>query len=284
MKDLGVINNFLGIEFRVREGRIEMSQKKYCEKLLEKFNMMDCNPRATPFSDELDDRNDSPKFKNLKLYQELVGSLIYLMTSTRPDLAFIVNKLAQKMSNPSENDWKTAKGVLRYIKGTVDYKIVFQKSHNVPQLIAYTDADWAGAIDRKSISGCVFKICENSGFIHWQSKKQNIVALSSCESEYVALAHCVKEVLYLQKMFRDLYGENYSDQAIVYVDNQGAIKLANNPINNQRTKHIDVRYHFIRHHVQVGNIVLLHVPSSENRADALTKALSSVKLKYLLQL
>jgi len=146
MKDLGKINSFLGIDFTVGEGEISMSQDKYCEKLLSKFHMSECKPRSFPCSTDLDKNCDnSPPFKNVKVYQELIGSLIYLMTSSRPDISYVVTRLSQKMSSPSELDWAVAKGVLRYLKGTLQYKLVFKRCERTPQIIAYKDADWAGA-------------------------------------------------------------------------------------------------------------------------------------------
>lgn len=193
MKDLGTINKFLGIVFAVTDdGSVSMSQKQYAERVLKRFKMDECNPRSYPMSESYcKDVDETEKFKDVRLYQELVGCLIYMMTSTRPDLSYSVSKLASKMSNPSERDWGAAKEVLRFIKGTVDNKLVFCKSKNDPHITGYCDADWAGSGDRKSTTGYVFMTYESSAFVSWKSRKQSIVALSSCEAEYVAMAHAI---------------------------------------------------------------------------------------------
>jgi hypothetical protein len=282
MKDLGTINKFLGIEFaRTDDGSVTMSQKQYAERVLKRFKMDECNPRSYPMSESYcKDEDETDNFKDIRLYQELVGCLIYMMTSTRPDLSFSVSKLASKMSNPSERDWGAAKDVLRFIKGTVDNKLVFCKSENEPHITGYCDADWAGSRDRKSTTGYVFMTNESSAFVSWKSKKQSIVALSSCEAEYIAMAHAVQEGLFLQKIFVEMYG--VKSEIKLHVDNQGAVALSKNKVCQQKSKHIDVKYHFMRSHIETGRVCPVHVPTSINKADALTKPLSGNRLNALL--
>ena len=205
------------------------------------------------------------------------------MTATRPDLSYCVTKLAQKMSDPSENDMNVAKGVLRYLKGTKHYGLVYRKSGCKAQIKGHCDADWASSCsDRKSISAYVFWLDRSSGLISWKSKKQNIVALSSCEAEYISLSYCVQEAIYLQKLLNTFYEKDCKiDIASIGVDNQGCIALAKNPVHQQRSKHIDVRYHFLRDAVSDKVIDLYYVPSKENIADVLTKPVSHQRIREL---
>ena len=284
MKDLGELRYFLGIEFSRTEGCIKMSQKQYSEKVLSRFGMSECNPRKSPCNEGLDkDIDNSPLLRESGLYREIVGSLIYLMTATRPDLSYSVTKLAQKMSNPSENDMNVAKGVLRYLKGTSEYGLEFKKSGDKAQIQGHCDSDWASSYsDRKSISAYVFWLERSSSFISWKSKKQNIVALSSCEAEYIALSYCVQEAIFLQKLLATFYEEDCRISTVrIGVDNQGCIALAKNPVHQQRSKHIDVRYHFLRNVVSDRIVELYHVPSRENIADVLTKPVSQYKIRAL---
>ncbi len=132
----------------------------------------------------------------------------------------------------------------------------------------YCDSDWASShSDRKSISGYVYQLNKDNSFISWKSKKQNVVALSSCEAEYIALSTCVQEALYLRKLLTCMYGRNVESSVTVGVDNQGSIALAKNPVHHQRSKHIDVRYHFIRDVVSDGVVKLYYMPTNENIAD-----------------
>ncbi len=282
MKDLGELRWFLGIEFHKSDE--SMSQRTYFEKVLQKFGMENCKPRKSPCDEGLDKEPDSsPVLSDPRLYREIVGSLIYAMSATKPDLSYVVTKLSQKMSAPSTQDLSVAKGVLRYLKGTVDYALVFRKAKENVCLQSYCDSDWASShSDRKSISGYVYQLNKDSSFISWKSKKQNVVALSSCEAEYIALSTCVQEALYLRKLLVCMYCRNVESSVTVGVDNQGSIALAKNPVHHQRSKHIDVRYHFIRDVVSDGVVKLYYVPTNENIADVLTKPVSGRKIVNLL--
>ena len=274
MTDLGVIKKFLGIDFAVTEdGSVTMSQRNYVEKVLQRFQMDESNPRSYPMSDSYyKDVDESENLEDVKSYQELVGCLIYIMTCTRPDLSFSVSVLARKMSAPSEKDWQAAKDVLRYLKGSIDYKLVFCSSSVKPRIIGFSDSDWAGSHDRKSTSGYVFRTNNQSAFVSWKTKKQSVVALSSCEAEYIAIAFATQEGLFLQKLFSVMYGKKV--EIVLNVDNQGAVALSKNKVSQQRSKHIDVKFHFIRDHVDSGNLCPVHVPTALNIADAFTKPLS----------
>jgi hypothetical protein len=199
-------------------------------------------------------------------YQSLVGSLMYAMTGTRPDLAYAVSQLSQFNARPTSTHLTAAKRVLRYLKGHADLGITYGDDDD--SLNGYCDADWGANEDRKSISGYLFML--GGGAISWSSKKQSTVALSSTEAEYIALVQAAKESIWLQRLLGEL-GRTERDHRIMWEDNQGAIALALNPEYHARTKHIDIQYHFIRECVENGRIKLEYIPTADQLADALTK-------------
>jgi hypothetical protein len=281
MKDLGVLSWFLGTEFKCSEGAIEMSQKQYIEKLMLRFGMAECKPKVTPTVLGLDKVVDtkSPELKDPTLYRAIVGSLIYVMTGTRPDLCYIVTKLSQNMSKPTEANLIAAKHVLRYLKGTIEQRLRFRKSESTLKLTGFCDSDWGGDVcDRRSISGYGFQLLDEGPLVSWRSRKQPTVALSTCEAEYMALTDAVQEAKFLKQLCVDLNIVQVSYSVLVNGDNQGAINLAKNPMYHKRSKHIDVKYHFIRSEVRTGSIVLAYIPTDENVADIFTKPVSKVKL------
>ena len=197
------------------------------------------------------------------------------MICTRPDLCYIVSKLSQFMHKPTKFHLNAAKHVLRYLKGTKEYGLKFCKSNDPIQIVGYSDSDWGSSEDRKSISGYCFQLNDQSSFISWKSKKQATVALSSCEAEYIALTHCIQEAKFIKQLLTDL---SFQSDITISVDNQGAIKLAQNPVFHERSKHIDIRHHFIRDEIASGNVKLVYVHTSENLADIFTKPVIHSKL------
>ena len=208
MKDLGKISHFLGIEFLVDNDTISMSQGKYIERLLEKFQMHNCKPKLTPCDPNINKICSEPaEPTDATLYREIVGSLIYAMTATRPDLCYVVTKLSQYMSNPNKNHMSMAKHVLRYLRGTTDQKLVFRiiETGEV-NLYGFCDSDWANGGDRRSITGYGFELTPNGPLISWKSKKQQTVALSTCEAEYMSLASAAQEGKFLKSLITDMMG------------------------------------------------------------------------------
>ena len=188
MKDLGPLSWFLGIEFKCQEGSIEMNQTKYLESVLKRFNMSECKPKTIPCDIGSNKPEDSSEeLADCTLYREIVGSLIYCMTATRPDLCYVVTYLSQFMSKPTKVHMGIAKRVLRYIKGTIDQSVIFTKSDEPVKLYGYCDADWASEVDRKSITGYAFRLTPRGPLISYKSRKQQSVALSTCEAEYMAI-------------------------------------------------------------------------------------------------
>ena len=199
------------------------------------------------------------------------------MTCTRPDICWVVTKLSQHLDNPDDADWVMAKHVLRYIKGTLNHKLLYTKSDRDLCLVGASDSDWGSSKDdRRSTTGYIFMLNPSGPPISWKSKKQATVALSSCEAEYMALAAAVQEALFLHMLLRCYLNQ---ESINIFVDNQGTIDLASKYTTEKRSKHIDIRYHFIRERISSGFIDLTHVPTENNVADIMTKPVSKVKLE-----
>ena len=276
-KDLGKIDRCLGIEFTCDKNRVCLRQTQYVNKLLMRFNMSECKPVLTPM--EINCKLSKPEYVNTKEmeiypYQRLIGALLYLSVSTRPDIAYTVNYLSQFNSNYNSDHWKAAKRVLRYLKGTSDYGIEYEKT-GLP-LFGVVDADWASdAVDRRSYSGYAFILA--GSVVSWEARKQRTVALSSTEAEYMALSEATKEAMYFQSLLRDLGVSIDNEQIVLFNDSQSAIKLVLNNSYHSRTKHIDVRHHFVREVYERELIDLKYLSTERMPADVLTKSLSNVK-------
>ena len=243
--------------------------------------MTDCKPKPTPCILGLEKETEdveSPLLGDPTLYRAIVGSLIYIMTGTRPDICFAVTKLSQNMAKPTQAHLNMAKNVLRYLQGSREKILRFQKSDLPVKLTGFCDSDWRASVkDRRSITGYTFQLTNNGPLILWKSRKQQTVALSTCEAEYISLANAVQEAKFLKQLCNDMNItiENF----VMNVDNQGAINLAKNPVNHQRSKLIDIKYHFLRSEIQTGNLILQYVSTEENVADIFTKPVSQVKVR-----
>jgi len=235
--------------------------------------MANCKPRPTPCEMKLNFSSNAPSECSV-MYREIVGSLIYAMTCTRPDLCWIVTVLSQHLANPSEEHCVVLKHVLRYLKSSLHFELCFRKCDDGLHLTGFSDASWASSDDRKSVTGYCFCLNKNGPLISWKSRKQPTVALSSCEAEYMALAACVQEGLFLAHLLHDIDAHCRYEPFTVFEDNQGAIALVENPVHHQRSKHIDIRYHFIRDQCNQGNVSVEYKPSSDMIADILTKPVS----------
>ncbi|GLT33974.1 hypothetical protein SLA2020_085240 [Shorea laevis] len=276
MTDLGKLNFFLGIHAQFNYAGLFLSQHKYINDLLARSGMMYCKPVATPMAQKQKlAANDSPLYSDPSHYRSLVGALQYL-TFTRPDVSFAVNQVCQYMHAPTTNHFQAVKRILHYLKGTLDYGLQLF-CHSSLSLQMSTDADWASCLDtRRSISGyCLFL---GNSLISWSSKKQPTVARSSAEAEYRAIANAVAEVFWVRQLLSELFVLSLPTP-MVYCDNLSAIYLSINPIQHQRTKHVEIDIHFVREKVACGVIVIQYVPSFYQRADVFTKALSTPQFK-----
>ncbi|XP_027934022.1 uncharacterized protein LOC114189605 [Vigna unguiculata] len=243
MTDLGLMNYFLGIEVKQQEDDIFISQKKYIEALLKKFKMYDCKPVATPLMvNEKLQKDDRAQETDASRYKSLIGSLLYL-TITRPDIMYATSLLSTFMQKPSQIHYGVGKRILRYLQGTKEFGIWYKTITN-SRIIGYTDSDWAGSIDdMKSTSGYAFSL--GSGIFSWVSKKQATVAQSTVEAEYVAAAEATSQAIWLRRILKDM-GEKQRGPTTIYCDNKSTIAMTKNPVHHSRTKHIAIKYHFIR--------------------------------------
>lgn len=271
MKDLGEMKHFLGIDFSRTGSQIRMSQEEYILKILKKFGMSDCRPRTTPCESNpnaYEKEGDEPVDQTS--YRQMVGSLIYAMVCTRPDLSYAVTKLSQKLSCPTASDLMMLKHVFRYLKKTSSYCLIYSKSSTDLEIYAFCDADWAASKDRRSISGFCISLNPSGPLISWKSKRQNSIALSTCEAEYVAMSIACQEIIYLKEsLLVDFVGVKVN--CSLSCDNQGAIALSKNPTKHSKAKHIDIRYHFVRECHTKGLLELKYIPSNDNFADIFTK-------------
>ena len=268
MKDLGELKFLLGMEVDILPGEIRLSQHKYLQNVLEKFGMFNATRVSTPMEPRtaLSD-NDELLPANVP-YREVIGSLNYLMTCTRPDIATSLSMVARFLNAPTRQHWKCVKRILRYLVGTKHVGIRFVHVGNL-KLTAFSDSDWAGdEYHRKSRTG--FVVLLGGGPINWTSRLQDTIALSSTEAEYIAMTETAQDLIWLQYLLESLDCESSST---IYVDNLSAIDLANNPIFNRRTKHIEVKFHKIREWVNLRRFDICHVDTNLNDADLFTKNL-----------
>ena len=267
MTDMGKMKFFLGVEVNQSSEGIHICQKKYAKEVLERFNMWNCNSVKNPMVPGTIITKEGSRGVNATLYKQLVGCLMYL-TVTRPDLMFVVCLIARFMADPREEHMIAAKRVLRYLKGMMEYGVFYGRSSTM-ELLGYTDSDYArDTDDRKSTSGYVFMV--NGAAICWSSRKQDIVTLSSTEAEYVAATSAACHCVWLRGMLQEL---NVVSRECVDImcDNNSAIKLSRNPVMHRRTKHIDVRYHYLRNLSNEGVMKLVFCGTKEQVADVLTK-------------
>lgn len=277
---------FLKTKLRERFKMTDLGEAKFCVGLRitrdPKFNMVECNTVSTPMDlNQKLSKNMSPQSSSereemsMVPYRELVGGLLYISQGTRPDISFAVNTLSIFNNNPGKAHWIAAKRVLRYLKATIDTKLQYSKDE-LSNFSAFCDADWASNIDdRRSCSGYVF--LSQGGAISWCSRRQPTIALSTTEAEYMALSSTVQESSWLNQ-FEGQFNFGGERQPIrIFCDNTSALDLAKTTGYSARTKHIDVRHHYLREHVESGQINLVHIPTEDMVADVLTKPLNSKK-------
>lgn len=269
MSDLGKMKYFLGVEVVQSNAGIFINQRKYANEVLERFNMKNCNPVRTPIIPGFKlVKDDTGTGVDATTYKQMVGSLMYL-TTTRPDLAFVVSLISRFMEKPTELHQQAVKRVLRYIKGTADLGI-FYKFSGEDKVMAYSDSDYAGDIeDRKSTSGYAFLL--SSGAVAWSSKKQPVVSLSTTEAEFIAAASCACQGIWMTRILEWLGVEQGCTD--IFCDNVSTIKLSRNPVMHGRSKHIDIRFHFLRDLAMEERIKLEYCCSKNQLADIMTKPL-----------
>jgi len=296
--DMGTAHFFLGIEIIRKRGthQISLNQSAYIQKILERFHLADAHTVSTPLnpgSKLLETPDTADKEVNETEYRSMIGSLMYLMLCTRQDIAFAVGALSRYNNSPRASHRSAAKHLLRYVKKTAHLGLTlgpFTTTDLHP--ILYSDADWAGDLDtRKSTGGYVCMLARSA--VSWSSKRQQTVALSSTEAEYMALTQAAKEAIWVSRFLAELQGipENSENpipnptgptctpKTRIYIDNQGSIALAHNPEFHARTKHIAIQEHYVREKVTTGEIELVYLHTGDMIADCLTKNLSREKVE-----
>jgi hypothetical protein len=274
MKDLGTLSYFLGLEVTSSSDDYYLFQAKYAFDLLSKAVLTDSKIVSTPLELNVKlNTTDGEPLSDATLYRQLVGSLINL-TVTRPDLAYAVHLVSQFLSALCSTHYAAVLRaavlcILRYIKGTLFHGLHFLAQFSL-KLRAYADADWAGdSTDRRSTTGYCFLL--DSSLISWCSKKQSVVARSNTEAEYRALADATSELLWLRWLLTDM-GASQTTSTPIHCDNHNAIHIAHNDVFYERTKHIEIDCHFIRHHLQQSALHLLSISSKDQLADVFTKS------------
>jgi len=280
ISDLGLLTYYLGIEVKQGVEGITLCQGSYASKILEKAGMLECNACDVPMQAKLklSRDSDSPRVDATE-YRSLVGSLRYLV-NTRPDLAFSVGYVSRFMEEPHEDHLAAVKHILRYIAGTRDWGLKYvRKKGDQPALIGFSDSDLAGDIDsRKSTTGIIFFLGESP--ISWQSAKQKVVALSSCEAEYIAAATAACQGVWLARLLSEIL-DSVVIKPVLRVDNKSTISLVKNHVHHDRSKHIDTRFHLIREYAHNGQIEVSFIRTDEQLGDVLTKPLCKSKFLEL---
>jgi hypothetical protein len=267
MSMMGELRYFLGFQIKQLQDGTFISQTKYIQGILNKFEMKDAKPIKTAMGTNGHlDLDTGGKFVDQKVYQSMIGSLLYLCAS-RPDIILSVCMCARFQADSKEVHLRAVKRIMRYLVYTPKFGLWYPRGSTF-DLIGYSDAYWAGCkIDRKSTSGtCQFL---GRSLVSWASKKQNSVALSTAKAEYIAAGHCCAQLLWMRQTLRD-YGYKLSKVPLL-CDNESAIRMADNPVEHSRTKHIDIRYHFLRDYQQRGNIEIAYIKNQ--LADIFTKPL-----------
>lgn len=277
-KHLGSLKDCLGIKVHrdKNRGMLILCQSEYIKKLLFRFGMSDCKSISSPMAIncKLEKPNDNCLLEETYPYRELIGCLMYLSVCTRPDISFALSQLSQFNTGFARDHWLAAKRILRYLKGTINYGLTFIKSGNL-NVSVFADADWANDVtDRKSYSGFVIKVGDST--VNWESRKQRCVALSSTEAEYLAIGDACKEFCFVKNFMYEIFDKMIP--CSVYNDNQSALKLLEEKeYCHKKTKHIDLRFHFVKDVIKNCNVVSKYLPTDKMVADILTKPLSSSK-------
>ncbi|PNY10358.1 retrotransposon-related protein, partial [Trifolium pratense] len=277
MSLVGELTYFLGLQVRQMEDSIFVSQEKYAKNIVKKFGMEGGSHKRTPAPTHLKLTKDEKGIDvDQSLYRSMIGSLLYL-TASRPDIMFAVGVCARYQASHKMSHLAQVKRIFKYVNDTCNYGILYSHTED-STLVGYCDADWAGSVDdRKSTSGACFFLGNN--LVSWFSKKQNSVSLSTAEAEYIAAGSSCSQLLWMRQMLSEYNVEQ--NVMTLYCDNLSAINISKNPIQHSRTKHIDIRHHFIRDLVEEKIVTLEHIASEEQLADIFTKALDANQFEKL---
>jgi hypothetical protein len=284
ISDLGELHWILGIEVRrERENKkIFLSQPAYLDSILRRYGLDELKPVSLPMETSIKltsaqspaTTEETARMRNIP-YHEAVGSLMYASLGTRPDITYAVQTVSRFTKNPGAAHWEAVKRIFRYLKGTRELWLGY--GGITKELTGYADADGNMAEDRHAISGYAFLL--HGGAVSWTAKRQEIISLSTTESEYIAATYAAKEALWLRSLISQLF-DTTLEATTLFSDNQSAIALTKDHQYHARSKHIDIRFHFIRWIVENGSLRLIYCPTNDMVADTLTKALPSPKVKH----
>jgi hypothetical protein len=299
MKDLGELQYYLGFQIRRDRKRklIHVNQERYTRDLLHFFDMHMSKPVDTPLAPKSYENNSNDALEiSQSQYRTAIGKLVYLMKGTRPDIAAAFCFVSRFVENPQQHHWIAVKRIFRYLQGTITEGLTYGQDFSADTLLnpeflstvdksasqiidGFVDSDWGSdPTDRRSIGGYIFKL--NGAPVSWNSKKQPTVALSSTEAEYMAATSTSQESIWLAAILKDL-GFPQNNPIPIFEDNQGCISLIKNATDHARTKHIDIKYHFIRERVENKELKFMWLPTSNNQADILTKGFNPIPFKRL---
>ncbi|GJV73371.1 retrovirus-related pol polyprotein from transposon TNT 1-94 [Tanacetum coccineum] len=272
MSMMGELKFFLGIQIHQSPRGIFINQAKYAQEILKKHGMTSCDSIGTPMATKHLDADLSGTPVDQTKYRSMVGALMYL-TASRPDIVHATCYCARYQAKPTEKHLTAVKRIFRYLKDSINMGLWYPKDIGF-ELTTFSDSDHA------STSGGI-QFLGGDKLVSWSSKKQDCTSMSSAEAEYVSLSACCAQVLWLRTQLTD-YGFHF-DKIPMYYDSKAAIAISCNPVQHSRTKHIDVRYHFIKEHVEKGIVELFFVGTEYQLADLFTKALSEDRFKYLVR-
>ncbi len=288
MKDLGDVDWLLRMKItRDREKRtITISQEAYIDKMVDQYGLKGKHSYSIPAEQlRLTMSEDEPVMDKVgqERYGSMVGSVMYAALSTRPDISFATNAVSRFLSQPSSNHAAACERIIVYLKGTKNMGLVYKNDNGLAKSLiinAYCDADWGGdPVDARSTTGYVIQL--NGCSVAWCSRKQPTTALSSAEAEYMAMSEAVKEILWLKQLLQEIMPQVPVEPAVLYCDNQAAIAISKNDVHHDRTKHINIRYHFIRETIVNKEIEVEWVQTSDQLADVLTKPVGRNRLTHL---
>ncbi|KAK3039791.1 hypothetical protein RJ639_027104 [Escallonia herrerae] len=283
MKDLGSAKKILGMEIHRdrKAGKLWVTQKSYVEKVLERFSMLNAKPVSIPLGAHFQlssqlclGTKEDVKYMSRVPYANAVGCLMYAMVCTRPDISHAVSMVSRYMGNPGKKHWDAVKWIFRYLAGSTNFGVMFDRDGAKGEVSGFVDSDYAGDLDsRRSTTGYIFTFY--GGPICWKSVLQSTTALSTTEAEYMTLTEAAKEALWLKGLVEELGFKQRG--VLLQCDNQSALDLAKNQVFHARTKYIDVRYHRVREWINSKQIVVHKVHTNDNAADMLTKTVTTEK-------
>lgn len=279
IKVLNVPSNFVGMQIEMLDNCIFVHQTKYIEQMLHKFNMIDANTNSVPVDPHMKlQKGEGEPEKNIP-YREAVGSLMHLAIVSRPDIMFAVSLVSRFLNCYTQMHWNAVKKIFKYLKATKDYGLCYTKTTQTSEITGYSDADYANDLDtRRSVTGYVFM--KSGAAVTWSSQKQQTVALSTTEAEFMAACAATKEAMWIKQLLSDI-GEYKQDTLCLHLDNQSAISVIKNVNFHKRCKHIETKYHFIKEKYHQKLISLMFVNSNNQFADILTKGLAKDKFVFL---